>query len=127
VRAVQAFRPLAESTALAADNKRVGNILAKDGAAAAPAVDAALFALDAERTLFTQVSGLATELEPLFARGDYETALAKLACLRPAVDSFFDHVMVNVDDARVRGNRLALLAQLRGLFLRTADIGLLQS
>ncbi len=126
VHAVQAFRALPEAAALAAANKRVGNILAKDGAAAAAAVDKALLVDDAEKALATRVMALAAELEPLFAKGDYDAALAKLAGLRAEVDTFFDKVMVNAEDAKVRANRLALLTQLRGLFLRTADIGLLQ-
>ncbi|MFP5383309.1 MAG: glycine--tRNA ligase subunit beta [Gammaproteobacteria bacterium] len=126
VKAVQAFRALPEAAALAAANKRVGNILAKDGAAAAPAVDNALLVEDAEKPLAARVAALAGELEPLFAQGDYTAALGRLAGLRAEIDTFFDKVMVNAEDAKVRANRLALLAQLRGLFLRTADIGLLQ-
>jgi glycyl-tRNA synthetase beta chain len=126
VKAVQAFRALPEAAALAAANKRVGNILAKDGGAAAGAVDKALLVDDAEKPLAARVAALATELEPLFAGGDYTAALSKLAGLRTEIDTFFDKVMVNAEDAKVRANRLALLAQLRGLFLRTADIGLLQ-
>jgi len=113
VKAVQAFRALPEAAALAAANKRVANILAKDGAAAAAGVDQALLVDAAEKPLAARVAALATELEPLFVAGDYTSA-------------FFDKVMVNAEDAGVRANRLALLAQLRGLFLRTADIGVLQ-
>jgi len=126
VKAVQAFRALPEAAALAAANKRVGNILAKDGTAAAKSVDAALFADDAEKALGKRIAQLDGELAPLFAKGDYTAALGKLAGLRAEVDTFFDQVMVNAEDAKVRANRLALLAQLRGLFLKTADIGLLQ-
>jgi glycyl-tRNA synthetase beta chain len=126
VQAVQAFRALPEAAALAAANKRVANILAKDGAAAAAAVDKALLADDAEKALAARVAALAAELQPAFAQGDYDAALGKLAGLRAEVDTFFDKVMVNAEDAKVRANRLALLTQLRGLFLKTADIGVLQ-
>jgi glycyl-tRNA synthetase beta chain len=56
---------------------------------------------------------------------DYHAALARLAKLRPAVDAFFDGVMVNVDDDALRQNRLALLAQVRGVFARIADLSCL--
>jgi glycyl-tRNA synthetase beta chain len=127
VLAVQAFRALPEAAALAAANKRVANILAKDGGAAAAAVDRNLLTDDAEKPLAARVAQLAVELEPLFAAGDYTAALTRLAGLRAEIDTFFDKVMVNAEDAKVRANRLALLAQLRALFLRTADIGMLHS
>ncbi|MFZ5722244.1 MAG: glycine--tRNA ligase subunit beta [Pseudomonadota bacterium] len=126
VKAVQAFRALPEAAALAAANKRVGNILAKDGTAAGSSVDHKLLQDDAEKTLAACVAAMDGELAPLFARGDYTPALGKLAGLRIEIDTFFDRVMVNADDPKVRANRLALLTQLRGLFLKTADIGLLQ-
>lgn len=126
VKAVQAFRALPEAAALAAANKRVANILAKDGSAAAASVSMSLLQEPAEQALAKSVIYLETIVAPLFARGDYEQALSRLAGLRAEVDTFFDQVMVNADDTAVRGNRLALLAKLRGLFLRTADIGLLQ-
>jgi glycyl-tRNA synthetase beta chain len=59
--------------------------------------------------------------------GDYQAALGELAGLRPAVDRFFDEVMVMADDPAVRANRLALLGQMSTLFLRVADLSRLQS
>ncbi|MFZ5698047.1 MAG: glycine--tRNA ligase subunit beta [Pseudomonadota bacterium] len=126
VQAVQAFRALPEAAALAAANKRVANILAKDGAAAATCIDKSLLIEAAEQALAARVAILTVELEPLFAKGSYAAALGALAGLRAEIDTFFDKVMVNAENPQVRANRLALLAQLRGLFLRTADIGLLQ-
>ncbi len=126
VKAVQAFRALPEAAALAAANKRVGNILAKDGAAAASSVTSALLQDPAEQALAKSIIFMETIVAPLFAKGDYEAALQRLAGLRAEVDVFFDKVMVNAEDPQVRANRLALLTQLRGLFLKTADIGLLQ-
>lgn len=126
VQAVQAFRALPEAAALAAANKRVANILAKDGAAAATCIDKSLLIEAAEQALAARVAVLTIELEPLFAKGSYAAALGALAGLRVEIDTFFDKVMVNAENPQVRANRLALLAQLRGLFLRTADIGLLQ-
>ena len=70
---------------------------------------------------------MAQQATPLFDKRDYETALSKLAGLRETVDTFFDDVMVMVDDEPIRDNRLALLNQLRGLFLQVADLSYLQS
>lgn len=126
IKAVEAFRQLPEATALATANKRVSNILAKEGATTMGAINIALLIEDAEKSLAKQVVELTAALEPLFARGDYTAALNQLAGLRAAVDTFFEAVMVNAEDPAVRANRLALLSQLRGLFLRIADISLLQ-
>jgi glycyl-tRNA synthetase beta chain len=126
VLAVQAFRALPEAAALAAANKRVANILAKDESVTTGTVDNALLADAAEQALAQQVAGLQAELAPLFAAGDYTAALAKLASLREVVDRFFTEVMVNAEDAAVRRNRLTLLANLRALFLAIADISQLQ-
>ncbi|MCT7654509.1 hypothetical protein MBH78_06285 [Oceanimonas sp. NS1] len=126
VKAVSAFRELEAAAALAAANKRVGNILAKFEGDLATEVNASLLQDDAEKVLAGQVAELAERLAPLFADGDYSKALAELASLREGVDAFFDQVMVMADDEAIRLNRLALLNQLRNLFLRVADISLLQ-
>ena len=127
VLAVQAFRALPEAAALAAANKRVANILAKDNAGDnAGAVSAALLVEPAEKALAEQVARLQAELAPLFAAGDYTPALGKLASLREAVDRFFTEVMVMAEDPGVRQNRINLLAGLRSLFLAIADISQLQ-
>jgi glycyl-tRNA synthetase beta chain len=127
IKAVANFRNLAEAEALAAANKRVANILSKDGVVATGAVDNSLLAEPAEKVLATAVAKLQAELTPLFAAGDYTPALTALAALREPVDNFFTEVMVNVDDDKVRQNRLNLLAGLRALFLAIADISQLQS
>lgn len=126
VRAVEAFRQMPEAQALAAANKRVSNILTKQGGdAIGEQVDAHLLQDDAEQALAEQVNRLADEVLPLFEKGDYTAALTTLASLRAPVDRFFDEVMVMADDEAVRNNRLALLNRLRNLFLRVADISLL--
>jgi glycyl-tRNA synthetase beta chain len=127
IRAVTAFRQLPEAEALAAANKRIGNILKKAEQAIPDAVDSSLFADAAEQALATKIAAMAKVVAPLFAARDYEAALKALAALRPEVDTFFDEVMVMADDATVRTNRLALLKQLSGLFLEVADLGQLQS
>ena len=125
--ALQTFRRLPEAESLAAANKRIRNILKQAGGAPANAVDPALLREDAEKNLAKQVGDAAASVGPLFAAGDYGAALKRLAGLRPAVDAFFDKVMVMVDDTAVRDNRLALLNSLSELFLGAADISRLQS
>lgn len=125
VQAVQAFRQLPEAAALAAANKRVSNILAKAEGQLPAAVDAKLLEDGAEQTLAQAVAAAAQAVAPMAAARCYREALAQLASLREPVDAYFDAVMVNAEDAAVRANRLALLNQLRGLFLGVADISLL--
>ncbi|WP_417596130.1 glycine--tRNA ligase subunit beta [Oceanospirillum sp.] len=126
VQAVTAFSKLDEAEALAAANKRVNNILAKQNYQGNAQVDTALLAEDAEKVLAEQVAAKQAELAPLFAAANYQAALNSLASLRSAVDNFFDNVMVMADDEQVKNNRLALLASLSSLFLEVADIALLQ-
>jgi glycyl-tRNA synthetase beta chain len=80
----------------------------------------------AECALFDQISGLSSEVDGLFNQGDYTNALRRLASLRTAVDDFFDQVMVMDENPEIRANRLALLASLGEIFLRTADLSQLQ-
>ncbi|MFD1009431.1 glycine--tRNA ligase subunit beta [Oceanisphaera ostreae] len=126
VKAVSQFRKLDAAAALAAANKRVGNILAKFDGEIPTQVNSALLQDDAEEALATQLSDLSERLVPLFANADYNSALNELATLRESVDNFFDQVMVMADDEALRLNRLSLLNQLRNLFLQIADISLLQ-
>jgi glycyl-tRNA synthetase beta chain len=126
VQAVHRFSLLPEASALASANKRVSNILAKQTSAAVlPAVQAALLSEAAEQELARQVAAQQKIVQPLFAARKYREGLEQLASLRGAVDAFFDGVMVMCDDEAVRNNRLALLSQLRNLFLEVADISLL--
>ncbi|MBB6340719.1 glycyl-tRNA synthetase beta chain [Pseudomonas fluvialis] len=125
VQAVQAFRQLPEAAALAAANKRVSNILAKAEGQLPAAVDAKLLEAGAEQALAQAVAAAAQAVTPMAAARCYREALTQLASLREPVDAFFEAVLVNADDAAVRANRLALLNQLRGLFLGVADISLL--
>lgn len=127
VKAVAHFATLPEAEALAAGNKRVSNILAKETVAEDAKVNEALLTEAAEKALATAVAALSKELAPLFEQREYTMALTKLAALRPQVDAFFNEVMVMADDAAVRANRLALLASLQALFLQVADISLLQA
>ena len=125
VRAVSHFRTLDSAEALAAENKRVSNILAKADAAIGE-INLTACVEPAEKALAEAVLALRTEVQPLIAQGDYTAVLDKLANLRAPVDSFFDNVMVNAEDPALRQNRLAILNTLQGLFLQVADISLLQ-
>lgn len=126
VKAVEAFRQLPEAQALAAANKRVSNILTKQGGEdIGESIDEALLQDPAEKALAEQIRRQADVVLPLFEKGDYAAALSSLANLREPVDSFFDEVMVMAEDDATRNNRLAMLNSLRNLFLRVADISVL--
>ncbi len=125
VQAVQAFRARSEAAALAAANKRVSNLLSKFDGQVPASVNVALLQEPAEQTLAQVVAAASQAVAPLAAARCYREALEHLASLREPVDTFFEAVLVNADDAAVRANRYALLAQLRGLFLGVADISLL--
>ncbi len=126
VKAVSHFRTLEQAEALAAANKRVGNILAKNPLEGEVALNNALLQEEAEKELAEKVAKFQHALAPLYAEGYYQTALTELAGIREAVDSFFDNVMVMADDEAVMKNRLTLLSQLQALFLEVADISVLQ-
>jgi len=125
VYAVAQFSQLSEAEALAAANKRVSNILAKLEKPPASEVNTSLLKETAEQALATALSDLSAKVKPLLAKQNYTDALKNLSALRQPIDSFFDDVMVMTDDVAVRDNRLALLQQLRNLFLEVADISLL--
>src|SRR5690606_18011597 len=112
--AIGTFAQLPEAEALAAANKRINNILKKAGDGVPEAIDPALLKEPAESALAEAVEAVYAETGRALAHGDYVDALAHLARLRPQVDAFFDQVMVNVDDAPLRDNRLALLRRLSG-------------
>ncbi len=126
LRAVQAFAGREEAIALAAANKRVSNILAKQEDEVGSGIDSGLLQETAEKALHDAVSAQRDRVMPLFAESRYPEALDALAGLREPVDTFFDEVMVMAEDEAVRRNRLALLADLRALFLEVADIAQLQ-
>ncbi|MBT8134324.1 MAG: glycine--tRNA ligase subunit beta, partial [Gammaproteobacteria bacterium] len=122
IKAVTAFRKLAEAESLAAANKRVANILKKSAADSAASVDESLLSEDAEKTLYHSLTALSQTVEPMFESGDYENALSELSSLRDPVDAFFDSVMVMADDDAIKNNRIALLNSMNQLFLRAADL-----
>jgi glycyl-tRNA synthetase beta chain len=125
IKAVGEFIKLPEAEALAAANKRIRNILKKAEGEVPTTIDAALFTEAAERELAAAVAAAIADTDPLLARRDYVAVLTRLARLRPQVDAFFDQVLVNADDAAVRGNRLALLKRLSDRLGSVAAIELL--
>ncbi|QHG67746.1 glycine--tRNA ligase subunit beta [Pseudomonas putida] len=125
VQAVQAFRKLPEAEALAAVNKRVSNLLSKAEGAIADQVEPKYFDNANEFSLYSAIQQADQAVQPMAAARQYSESLARLAALRDPVDAFFEAVMVNAEDAKVRANRYALLSRLRGLFLGVADISLL--
>jgi glycyl-tRNA synthetase beta chain len=127
LRAVADFAALPDAAALAAANKRIGNILRQAGDSGAAKVDPALLDAGAERDLHANIERVQRTIAPLIAQHKYVDALKALASLRAPVDAFFDGVMVMADDAAKRQNRLALLAGLRRMFLHVADISVLQN
>jgi len=126
--AVNDFATMTDAQALSAANKRVGNILAKlNHEEVAEEVNEQLLIEPEERELATLVNQKQQQVAPLLSAQDYKAILGSLAELRPAVDRFFDRVMVMCEEDTLRQNRLALLKQLRELFLQVADISLLQA
>ena len=112
IAAIGTFAALPEAQALAAANKRIGNILKKADIDIPAMEDAALLREPAELALAEAVEAAYAETGPALAQGDYVSVLTRLAALRAPVDAFFDAVMVNADDPAVRANRLALLKRL---------------
>jgi len=126
--AVKDFLGLEQAESLAAANKRIANILKKsDAGSGDAAVDRRLLDDEAEKELYAALESIGDTVRPLIDRHEYTAALQALAALRDPVDRFFDDVMVMTDDPDVRNNRLALLGQLRTLFLGVADVSRLSS
>jgi len=122
LKALRAFLDLPEATSLAAANKRIANILRKSGESTHNNVDVEALKDAAEVNLFDAMRGLQDAVGTAVAQREYANALGRLALLRPPVDAFFEKVMVMDEDPRLRRNRLALLAQLHGLFIGIADL-----
>lgn len=120
--AVQTFSRLEQAESLAAANKRIANILRKAGDPEGLTVNPKLFELDAEKALHNALENARDKVTPMLRERRYAQALNELADLRDPVDRFFDDVMVMADEQAVQNNRLALLSELRALFLDVADI-----
>ena len=125
--AVRAFSSLPEAAALAAANKRVGNILKKVEDSVEAWVDTALLSEAAEVSLHAALVDVVPQADAAFLTGDYTASLQALAALRAPVDAFFDGVMVNADDPALRANRLGLLAKLHAAMNKVADLSKLSA
>lgn len=122
LQAVRAFAALPEAAALAAANKRIGNILKKSEGEGVASVDPARFAEAAEKDLYAAMQATVPGADAKFEAGDYTGSLQALAALRAPVDAFFDGVMVNADDPALKANRLGLLKSLHQAMNRVADL-----
>jgi len=125
--AVKIFATLAEAPALAAANKRVGNILRKAEGEVATKIDNSLLQEPTEKALAAALCTTKAHADQLFEAGDYTGSLQALAVLKAPVDDFFDHVMVNAEDPALKTNRLGLLATLHQAMNRVADLSKLAS
>ena len=109
---------------LAEANKRIGNILRKSETVIDNTIKEDILVIEEEKHLFAEINKISNDLDLLYERSDYTAALNLLAGLSTSIDAFFDHVMVMDDDAGLRQNRLNLLAKLKGLFDRVANLAL---
>ena len=125
LRALSDFMGQEAALSLAAANKRIGNILRKSEQDISEEIDTNRLNLTQEVKLFDEISNLSGEIGPLLETGDYASSLLLLARLREPIDVFFDSVMVMDEDPVLRNNRLALLARLKALFDRIADLSVL--
>lgn len=120
--AVQTFTRMEQAESLAAANKRIANILRQAGDPEGLKIEKKLLQDDAEKALFNALDNARRKVQPMIKARHYAEALSALADLRDPVDQFFDDVMVMADDETIKNNRLALLGELRSLFLDVADI-----
>ncbi len=134
VKALDALRQAPDFEPLSIAFKRVVNILKKtgdstdyqkSGSDAEKEINEALFESDSEKELFKQCKDVSSVVTDYITKGDYDKALKEIAGLRPAIDNFFDDVMVMTDDDALRINRIALLAFIAGLFRNIADFSMI--
>lgn len=123
--ALRDFMNLEVASSLAAANKRIGNILRKSGSVVDSSINEDMFLIDEEKMLFAEVREISSDLNKLYETTDYTSALTLLAGLSDSIEAFFDKVMVMDEDPEIRNNRLSLLAELKGMFDRIANLALL--
>ena len=122
LKALSTFLDLPEAASLTAANKRISNILRKANTIPPAEVDVTQLREEAEVRLYDAMRGLRDAVSTETGRRLYTDALGRLALLRPAVDTFFDKVLVMDENPQLRANRLSLLAQLQELFGGIADL-----
>ena len=123
--ALREFMGHEAATSLASSNKRIGNILRKAETVTDNTINEDMLVIGEERRLFKEIREISKELHQLYENADYTAALTLLAGLSTGIEAFFDKVMVMDDDTVVRHNRLNLLAKLKGLFDRIANLALI--
>ncbi|MEM7054352.1 MAG: DALR anticodon-binding domain-containing protein, partial [Pseudomonadota bacterium] len=124
--ALQAFADSNENLPnLVAANKRVTNLLSQSKSDDLAEVNQNLLQIEAESALLDELKRTEPQVASHLASDDFKGALTALAKLRPALDRFFDDVMVMDDNSEIRNNRLALLRRIRSLFLQLADVALM--
>jgi len=106
-------------------NKRIGNILRKSGQETVGTIKEYMLVIDEERILFKEIKRISHDLDRLCNKGDYTASLTLLAGLSTTIDAFFEKVMVMDEDFAIRTNRLSLLAALKGMFDRVANLALI--
>ena len=126
IQAVNEFLSHDSAIALAAANKRISNILKKQEQPVSGEIAEGLLQESAEKALNQQLADLQQTAFSYFDSGEYLPGLNALADLRPAVDQFFDDVMVMAEDEALKQNRLALLQKLSNSFMQVADFSRLQ-
>ncbi len=127
LKALKSFVSMPEAASLSAACKRVNNILAHTQQSGQLAmVNESLLEDGAEKSLYTHINRISQSIERLYQDANYGLLLKQLASLKEPVDSFFDSVMVMVDDEIIKNNRLALLSRLQNLLQGVADISILQ-
>ena len=120
------FQSLPESGSLSAANKRVSNILKKESKhIRTKKINPALFESEIEKNLFQVLTECAKNVDILLQDSNYKQALSELSVLKSPIDQFFNEVMIMVKNEKVRQNRLAILATIRELFVKVADISVL--
>jgi glycyl-tRNA synthetase beta chain len=125
IEAVRAFRAMPEAGALAAANKRIQNILRKS--AASDGADFALLREPEEINLHRSLKSVTALVNEKYAARDFAGTLTALAAMRAEVDAFFDKVLVNAEDPKLRAARLGLLAELAAVMNKVADISKLSA
>jgi glycyl-tRNA synthetase beta chain len=123
--ALREFMGFEVAASLAAANKRIGNILRKSESESVDEIEEDQLVIKEERLLFEAIRNISNDLDALYKRANYTAALTLLAGLSEGIEAFFDNVMVMDNDAVLRRNRLNLLAELKALFDRTANLALL--
>ena len=121
--ALNEFTQSADSKSLIEANKRIANIL-KDSDEKLEELNSNMLLEDSEKILYKATESLTKELS---GSKNYKEIMKSLLNLKDSIDSFFDNVMVNAEDDKVRSSRLALIRRVRHLFLSVADISHLSS